>query len=220
VASYYTATRSVVAAVMGPITGWSVVGRDLVPREGGLIVASNHVSFWDPPLVGAACPRELHYLAKDELFRTPGLGSLIRAFNAIPIRRGMADLAGLSRAIEVVRSGGALLLFPEGTRMRDGELHRARPGVGMIAVHADAPIVPCFISGSNRPGRWWWRGSRVRIAFGVARPWRQYAGEGDLTPGRALYQRVSDAVMRDIAALRAAFEDSAVRGAARRAPSR
>lgn len=219
-ATYYTAARSAVAAVMGPLTGWSVVGRDRVPREGGLIVASNHISFWDPPLVGSACPRELHYLAKDELFRAPVLGSLIRAFNAIPIRRGMADLAGLSRAIDVVRSGGALLLFPEGTRMRDGELHPARPGVGMIAVNADAPIVPCYISGSNRPGRWWWRGARVRIAFGAARPWREYAGEGDLTPGRALYQRVGDAVMGDIAALRAAVEDSAVRGAARRAPSR
>jgi 1-acyl-sn-glycerol-3-phosphate acyltransferase len=191
-----------------------------VPRSGGLVVASNHISFWDPPLVGAACPRELHFLAKDELFDTPVLGPLIRSYHAIPIRRGVADLAGLSRAIEVIKGGEALLMFPEGSRMRDGELHPARPGVGMIAVSAEVPIVPCYIVGSNRPGGWWRGGWRVRIEFGSARTWQAYAGEGDLAPGRALYQRVGDAVMRDIAALKAAVEDSAVRGAAdRRAQS-
>lgn len=218
--AYYTASRFVVAAVLSVLSGWRVRGRERVPRAGGLIVASNHVSFWDPPLVGAACPRELHFLAKDELFRTPVLGPLIRSVHAIPIRRGVADLTGLTRAIEAVKGGSALLLFPEGSRMRDGELHPARPGVGMIAVHADVPVVPCFISGSNRPGRWWWRGTRVRIEFGGARSWRDYAGEGDLTPSRSLYQRVGDAVMRDIAGLKAAMDDSAVRGAApRRAQS-
>ena len=99
--------------------------------------------------------------------------------------------------------------------MRDGELHPARPGVGMLAVSADVPILPCYIHGSNRPQRWWYRGARVRIAFGRARPWRELAGpEADLTPGRALYQQVSDAVMREIAALKAGLENTATRGAA------
>jgi 1-acyl-sn-glycerol-3-phosphate acyltransferase len=204
----------VLAAVLGTLSGWSVQGRERVPRHGGLIVASNHISFWDPPMIGSACPRELHYLAKDELFRTPVLGAMIRAYHAIPIRRGVADLAGMSRAIETVRGGAALLLFPEGSRMRDGELHPARPGVGLMAVHADVPIVPCFVTGTDRPGRWWHRGARVRIAFGEARAWRDLAGEGDLAPGRALYQRVGDAVMREIAALKAGVHDSAVRGTA------
>jgi 1-acyl-sn-glycerol-3-phosphate acyltransferase len=192
-----------------------VKGRDQIPLSGGLIVASNHVSFWDPPLVGAAIPRESHFLAKEELFSTPLLGPLIRSVNAIPIRRGMADLSGMSRAIAAMKGGGALLMFPEGSRMRDGELHPARPGVGMMAVHADVPIVPCFISGSHRPGHWMVGRGRVRIWFAPARPWRDLAGpETDLTPGRALYQRVGDAVMREIAMLKAGQLNSASRGAA------
>src|SRR3989442_11481902 len=158
------------------------------------MVASTPTSSWEPPMVGAACPRELCFLAKEELFATPLLGPLIGSVNAIPIRRGVADLSGMSRAIARIQRGEALLMFPEGSRMRDGELHPARPGVGMMAVHADVPIVPCVISGSNRPGKWWYRGARPRIWFGGVRPWRELAGEdADLTPGRALYQRGSDA---------------------------
>jgi 1-acyl-sn-glycerol-3-phosphate acyltransferase len=192
-----------------------VKGREFVPPKGGLVVASNHVSFWDPPMVGAAIPREGYFLAKEELFGTPLLGPMIRGVNAIPIRRGVADLSGMSRAIASLKNGGALLMFPEGSRMRDGELHPARPGVGLMAVHADVPIMPCYISGSNRPGLWLTRRARVRIWFGPARAWRDLAGpESDLTPGRALYQRVGDAVMREIAILRTGQLSSASRGAA------
>jgi hypothetical protein len=84
----------------------------------------------------------------------------------------------------------------------------------MMAVHANVPIVPCFISGSNRPSRWWRRGARPRIWFGGARPWRELAGEeGDVTPGRALYQRVADAVMREITALKSGQMATASRAA-------
>jgi len=108
-----------------------------------------------------------------------------------------------------------LLMFPEGSRMRDGELHPARPGVGMMAVNADVPLLPAYISGSHRPGLWWRRGIKVRVTFGAPRPWKELAGEDtDLTPGRALYQRVGDAVMREIATLRADQMQSASRGAA------
>jgi len=180
-----------------------------------VIVAANHISFWDPPLVGAAMRRESYFLAKEELFATPLLGPMIRSVNAIPIRRGVADLSGLSRALDALKRGAALLMFPEGSRMRDGELHPARPGVGMIAVHADVPIVPCYISGSNHPRRWWFRRTRVRIWFGVARPWKDLVGpEIDLAPGRALYQAVGDGVMREIAALKTGQMTSASYGAA------
>ena len=200
---YYSVARSLAATVLGFLSGWQVRGLDELPLEGGLVIASNHISFWDPPLIGAAIPRESYFLAKEELFQTPVLGPLIRSVNAIPIRRGAADLQGLRRAIDALRRGAAVLLFPEGSRMRDGELHPARPGVGLMAVNAEVPIAPCFISGSNHPGRWWHRGARVRIRFGSARDWRDYAGpESDLTPGRPLYQRIGARVMEDIARLR------------------
>ena len=212
--AYYSAARFLAGAVLGPLSGRRVQNLDQVPLKGGLIVASNHISFWDPPLIGSALPRESHFLAKEELFATPVLGPLIRSLNSIPIRRGTADLSGIARAVEVLRRGGALLMFPEGGRMRDGELHPARPGVGMMAVQADVSIAPCYISGSSRPGKWWYRGAQVRMTFGPARSWREFAGDGDLTPGRALYQRVGSGVMREIAALKSDQERLVSRGAA------
>jgi 1-acyl-sn-glycerol-3-phosphate acyltransferase len=186
-----------------------------VPQTGGVIVASNHISFWDPPLVGTAAVRELHFLAKEELFRTPVLGPLIRSFNAIPIRRGMADVSGLNKAMDVLRAGRALIVFPEGTRARDGVLHDARPGVGMLAVATDARIVPVHILGSNQPSKWLWRQGKVRVWFGPARAWRELAGpDAELQSGRTLYQSVSNGVMREIAALRAGQLNPAPRGAA------
>lgn len=212
---YYSAARLLVGGCCRVLTGWDVRGLAHIPRSGGVVVASNHISFWDPPLIGAAVPRELTFLAREDLVHTPGLGLLIRSVNAIPIRRGVTDLSGLSRARDRLKEGAALLMFPEGGRMTDGELHPARPGVGIMAVQADVPIVPCYISGSNRQRQWWYRGTRVRLWFGRAWPWQDLAGrESDLTPGRVLYQRVTDAVMREIAILRTGQRTEASRGTA------
>jgi len=211
---HYSASRFLLGAFVGALSGWEVRGREHIPPHGGLIVASNHISFWDPPLVGTAVMRELNFLAKEELFRVPVLGPLIRSFNSIPIRRGVADLSGLTKAMEVLRAGRALLMFPEGTRARDGELKAARPGVGMLAVATDARIVPAYISGSNEPGKWLFRRVRVRVSFGPVRTWRELAGtDAGLEPGRALYQGVGAGVMREIAALRDGQLNSASRGA-------
>jgi hypothetical protein len=90
--------------------------------------------------------------------------------------------------------------------MRDGELHPARPGVGMLAVHTDARIVPCYITGSDRPGGWLTRRARLKVCFGPARTWQELAGaEVGLGPGRALYQSVGAGVMREIASLKASL---------------
>ncbi len=211
----YSLARFCLEGLVGAVTGWKLEGRGHVPRTGGLIVASNHISFFDPPLIGTACVRELHYLAKEELFRSPVLGPLIRRFNAIPIRRGMADLSGLTRAMDVLKAGRALIVFPEGSRMRDGQLHPARPGVGMMAVNTEATIVPCFISGSDRPNQWLLRRGTLRLSFGPARSWRDFAGEAaNEPPGRALYQSVADGVMRDIAKLKEQQPNPASRGTA------
>lgn len=212
---YYSAIRLLASGCLRVLTRYTVRGREHVPMTGGVIVASNHASYFDPPLLASAVPREVFFLAKEELFRIPVFGALIRSVNSIPIRRGVADLSGLSRAMERLREGAALLMFPEGSRMRDGELHPARPGVGMMAVHADVPIVPVYVSNSHREKEWLTRGVRVRVMFGPVRTWRELAGpESDLTPGRALYQRVGQGVMQQIALLKAGHDASASRGAA------
>lgn len=212
---HYSACRFLLGGVLGKLSGWQFEGREHFPLTGGLIVASNHISYWDPPLLGAAAIRELHFLAKEELFRPPVFGSVLRALNAIPIRRGVADLSGLTKAMEILRAGSALIMFPEGTRARDGVLHAARPGVGMLAVATDARIIPVYISGSNQPGKWLFRQAKVRVSFGPARTWRELAGpNAELGPGRALYESVGAGVMHEIAALRIQQMNSASRGAA------
>lgn len=204
VSLHYSACRFLLGGFVGALSGWEVRGREHVPPEGGLIVASNHCSYWDPLLVGTAAIRELHFLAKEELFRPPVFGPLIRSFNAIPIRRGMADVSGLTRALDVLRAGRALIVFPEGTRSRGGELRTARPGVGMLAIATGARIVPAYVENSNRPRKWILRQVKLRVRFGPVRTWQELAGVGDSSePSRALYQRVGDGVMREIAALQA-----------------
>jgi len=215
VSLHYSASRFLLGGLVGALSGWEVRGREHIPQRGALIVASNHISFWDPPLVGTAAMRELHFLAKEELFRNPVLGSLIRWYHAIPIRRGAVDMSGLTKAMDVLRAGRALLMFPEGTRARDGELKAARPGVGMLAVATDARIVPTCVTGSDRPGEWWNRRVRLRVSFGPARTWRELAGpDAGLEPGRALYQGVGAGIMREIAALREGHMNEAARGTA------
>jgi 1-acyl-sn-glycerol-3-phosphate acyltransferase len=214
VSLHYSATRFLLGGIVGALSGWEVHGREHVPKSGAVIVASNHISFWDPLLVGTAAIREQAFLAKEELFRPP-LGWLIRTYNAIPIRRGVADLSGLTKARDVLRAGRSLILFPEGTRARGGELRSARPGLGMLAVATDAVVVPACIQGSDHPRKWLFRRSKLRVDFAPPRTWRELAGaEAGLEPGRALYESVGAGTMREIGMLRARQLNEAVRGTA------
>lgn len=180
----------------------AVDGEAFVPRLGGLLVAANHVSYWDPPVLAHALGREVHFLAKEELFRVPVFGSLIRSLNAIPVRRGMADLKGIQEAIASVKGGGCLLIFPEGSRSKTGELLRARPGVGMLWSHTRVPILPAYLSGTNRVRRWATRREEVRVRFGPILGEAQLLAGEDLTSSRVQYQRIADRVLDAIAALR------------------
>ncbi|MBD3368347.1 MAG: 1-acyl-sn-glycerol-3-phosphate acyltransferase, partial [Candidatus Eisenbacteria bacterium] len=129
--------------------GFRAEGYRGIPRHGPVLLASNHISGWDPLLVGLGCPRETHFLAKEELFRNPFLGWLIRTYNAIPVRRGASDRRALRRAVSVLERGGAMLMFPEGTRSRDGRLGKGRAGAAWVAATAGAVIVPVWITGSR-----------------------------------------------------------------------
>jgi len=143
-----------------------VEGLERIPRKGPLIVACNHISFWDPPLVGAHLPREMHFVAKAELFHNPLFGALIRSYNSIPIHRGAQARAGLRGAEEVLSAGGAVLIFPEGTRNKSGELLPPRAGVGRLAAVTRTPVAPACITGSNQIRRSMRRQVPIRITFG------------------------------------------------------
>lgn len=143
------------------------IGTEHIPKSGGVIIASNHAAYVDPPFIGSVCPRELSYLAKAELFSHPLFGWLIRKYNAIPIARGAFDRRAITQAIWLLKEGRALLLFPEGTRSREGNFLEPKLGVGMIACEAGVPIVPTYISNSSDLLDCFLKGRRLVIGFDI-----------------------------------------------------
>ena len=154
----YAILKATARLLMCLLFGLRARGREHVPATGPFLIVANHSSVLDPPLVGAVCPRRLTFLAKAELFRIPGLGALIRRLGAQPLRREGADPAALRMAQRVLAGGGALLVFPEGTRGPEGTLREAKPGAALLAMHSGVPVVPAYVSGS---GRAWPRGRRL-----------------------------------------------------------
>jgi 1-acyl-sn-glycerol-3-phosphate acyltransferase len=140
-----------------------VYGRDRVPREGGLVIASNHFSWVDPVALGWACPRTIYYMAKIEAHRVPGLGQLIRAFGTFSVRRGESDREAVRMMREIVRNGWALGVFAEGTRQKSGVPGEVQPGAAMVALQENVPVIPVAIHGSQ-PG--WRVGAPVSLAWG------------------------------------------------------
>jgi len=125
-----------------------VFGLENIPREGGVLLASNHQSFLDPVLVAMVLPREMHFMARRTLFRNPVLRAIIVSYNAFAIERDTADVKGVKIAIARLEAGNILLVFPEGTRTENGEVGRMKPGIGMLAERAAVPIVPVLIHGA------------------------------------------------------------------------
>ena len=197
---FYAAMRTLAVAIMRAMFGLEATGTEHVPVRGRVLLVSNHSSLLDPPLVGGACPRQLTFLAKTELFDVPGFGRLIHALNARPVRREGADAAALRVALRVLEQGGALLVFPEGTRGPEGQLREPKPGAALLAVLSGAPVVPVFVRGS---GRAWPRGRRlprpakVKVAFGPSLRFPRPAG-GDR---KDYYDSVSRDMMAAIAQL-------------------
>ena len=126
-----------------------VYGAERVPLTGGLVVAANHFSWVDPPALGAASPRTLYFMAKVEVHRIPGLGQLMRTFGAFPVRRGQSDREAVRTMRGIVRDGGALGMFAEGTRQRSGVPGSVLPGAAMVAITEGVPVVPAAIHGSQ-----------------------------------------------------------------------
>jgi 1-acyl-sn-glycerol-3-phosphate acyltransferase len=160
---------ALITRLLLPAAWWGrmkVEGVDLVPRGGSLLVVPNHDSQWDPPLVGVALRRRrpLRFLARANLWKIPGLGPVLSAIGQIPIERGVGDRGALDRAVEVLRAGEAVCVFPEG-KLSNGERLRARSGVGWLAQSCPGVrVVLCAVSGTTDLVRFP-RRPRVRVAF-------------------------------------------------------
>jgi 1-acyl-sn-glycerol-3-phosphate acyltransferase len=147
-----------------------VAGREHWPETGGALICSNHQSYFDPPLVGLTCGRRMNYLAREGLFRVPVLGQLIRFLDAIPIDREGGGLAGLKETLRRLKAGEMVLIFPEGTRTRDGEVAPLKPGFIAVARRSRVPLVPVAMDGAFQS--WprsspWPRLSRLAVVVGA-----------------------------------------------------
>jgi 1-acyl-sn-glycerol-3-phosphate acyltransferase len=210
---WYGGVRSLASGILEVLLTREVSGLSHVPKDGGVIVAANHGSFWDPPVLGVVLPRPLRYMTRASFFSVPVFGALIRSLGAFPVRK--ADLAGLRAAEAALARGEALLVFPEGGRMKDGRLHPALPGLGLIEARTRAPILPVYVSGTNRIRRCMMRREKVRVTIGkVLPPEAFFAEETSTLAGRALYQAISDRVMQEIALLRRQQEETTRSGVA------
>ncbi len=186
---------------------WRVFGAENVPETGGVILASNHASFLDPPLVGSGLKRGINYLARESLFRFPGMGALLRSWSAVPVDRDGGGARGLKMILDRLLAGGAIILFPEGTRTRDGKLQPARSGIGLTVIKSSAPVVPVRVFGTFEAyGRHhkFPRPHRVAVKYGQPMNFEDLRAEAktcDKTRLKEIYQQVADEIMAAIAKL-------------------
>lgn len=146
-----------------------VVGSENIPRSGGVIVAANHVSYLDPPVLGVALRRRPTYIAKEGLFRIPFIGTIIVRGCCFPVKRDKPQPSVIKEAISKLRKGGVLVLFPEGSRSTDSNFLDAKRGVAMIAAMSVVPVVPTLIEGTDkalRIGTKLIKPAKIKVVFG------------------------------------------------------
>jgi 1-acyl-sn-glycerol-3-phosphate acyltransferase len=170
-----------------------------VPRRGGVLVAANHASYFDIPLLGCGMPRRAWYLGRSDLF-FPLLKGVLQWLGWIPLKLGRLDRKAFDRAIALIKAGRVVVIFPEGSRSPDGRLRHAKPGLGMIVAQTGCPVVPAYLkgtfevlpTGAKRP-----RFHHVSVSFGAP---LYFSQEGE-KESKQFYQEVSRVVMERIAAL-------------------
>ena len=201
---YFWYTLSKIAARF--FFSYQVLHRERLLESGPVILASNHQSYFDPPLVGICSRRDVYYLARKTLLNVPYLGPLLPHINVIPVDRDGNDMSALKKIIRLIRAGNGVVLFPEGTRSPDGTLQSGKSGIGLIIAKSRAPVQPMRIFGSFEAFP---KGSEkihfAPITVVVGKPIyftdeeldaRNYGGDD-----RLLYQSLSDRVMEAIAEL-------------------
>lgn len=191
---------------------WKVYNAERVPLEGPVILAANHASFIDPPLVGSGVHRGINYLARESLFRYPGIGWLLRKWQAVPVDRDGGGAKGLKIILDRLLQGNAIIMFPEGTRTKDGKLQPARSGIGLTVIKSEAPVVPARVFGTFEAfGRHMKFPKPKPIAVKYGRPmmFEKLRAEAKVCSKarlKEIYQEVADQLMAEIARLQP-FED-------------
>ncbi|NHC39082.1 1-acyl-sn-glycerol-3-phosphate acyltransferase [Bacillus sp. MM2020_1] len=158
--TFYDFAKSVVTGVFKPLYRVEAIGLGHFPKEGGVLLCSNHIHNFDPIIVGIMAPRPVHYMAKEEIFKVPVLGNIVRKCNAFPVKRGFNDREALRKGLKILKDGHVFGLFPEGTRSKNGELGKGLSGAGFFALRSTASVVPCAVIGPYKSFR------KLKVVYG------------------------------------------------------
>lgn len=202
--SLYTMTRSSIRGIIHGVCRAEVTGLENVPKQGGFIVASNHLSFFDSLIIQALTPRDVAFFAKAEYFTTPGIkGKIMKSFfesvGSIPVQRGeqAASVAALDSLVEIIEDGSGIGIYPEGTRSRDGKLYRGRTGVGWLALTTGVPVVPVGLIGTEKlqpAGSKGFKPSKFAIHYGEPLYFDKLGRKHPLPQRRLATDRIVDAI--------------------------
>jgi 1-acyl-sn-glycerol-3-phosphate acyltransferase len=183
---------------------WRVFNPERVPLTGPVILASNHASFLDPPLIGSGIHRHISYLARDNIFKSPIAAAILRSWEVVPVDRDGGSGRGLKRILQRLQENGAIILFPEGTRTRDGQLNPVRSGIGLTVIKSNAPVVPARVFGTHDaygPHRPVPLPKRVAVKYGHPMKFEALRAEAAMCSKqrvKEIYQQVADEIMAEI----------------------
>ncbi len=156
----YPLGKALCTFLLSPLYRIKIIGKENFPKEGGVLLCTNHIDNLDPPVVGLTCPRPVHFMAKEELFHAPVLKTVLPRVNAFPVKRGMSDRQAMRSALTLLKEGKVVGLFPEGTRSKTGELQKGLTGAGFFALRGEAFVMPCAIIGPYKPFK------RLKVVYG------------------------------------------------------
>ena len=182
----YPLGKMLCSVLLYPLYRVKVIGKENFPKQGGVLLCTNHIDNLDPPVVGITCPRPVHFMAKEELFEAPILKTVLPKVNAFPIKRGMSDRQALRKALSILKEGKVVGLFPEGTRSKDGVLQKGLAGAGFFALRGEGVVMPCAIIAPYKPFK------KLKVVYGKPIDMTRYREE------RVSAEEVTAVIMAEI----------------------
>lgn len=186
---FYKVVKGSIRFLLSLVYRVEIEGKEHIPKEGKSIVSSNHFSLMDPILIGAFLPRKINYMAKEELFSNKLFSQILNKLGVFPVKRKGADIGAIKSALRILNHGEIFGIFPEGTRSKSGEILKAKPGLAMIAIKAQSPIIPMAIIGNYKLF------SKIKIIIGEPINLFNYYGKKISTEE---YQKLSQDILNTI----------------------
>ncbi len=214
---FYGCFRGLFIAIGRVLFRFRTVGTEHMPRHEGLLVAANHASYLDIPALGCALPRRVYYLGRYDLFPNRLLGGILRSLGWIPMRHYRLDRESFRTAIELIKGGKAVVIYPEGTRSKDGRLGPGKPGIGIIVAETGCRVLPVYLEGTHDVlpvGARWPRLRPIRVRIGES---IDFSSDAAQYAGKQFFQHVSRTVMERIAELGAVAQPTPRSGGSERA---